>query len=88
MYRRIVRDRKSESGIFSLVCHMTLGVLHNPEMNFCIYEIMTMILSSLWLMGSCSVVMSVMCWHMGNAHHRSSQVRESLSRVGRDEKSG
>lgn len=39
MHGRIVGDRKSKSGIFALVCHMTRGILLNPDMNFCIYEI-------------------------------------------------
>lgn len=44
MYGRVVGDRKSKCGVFSLACHMTLSVLLNPEMNFCIYEIRTIIL--------------------------------------------
>lgn len=44
MYGRVVGDRKSKCGVFSLVCHMTLSVLLNPEMNFCINEIGTIIL--------------------------------------------
>lgn len=39
MYGRVVGDRKSKCGVFSLVSLMTLGILLNPEMNFCIYEI-------------------------------------------------
>lgn len=41
----VVGDKKSNSGaVFSLACHLTLGVLLTPEMEFCIYEIVTIML--------------------------------------------